>query len=295
MFLTGRCATSSFDAPRPLQISFQTNPQRIRIDVLVRCSAYGAAAHPGEYKYTLMAPISVLGCSRSLRSALFCGLVAGALALPTTSNAVVFCTPSAGEAPILKVSPAAVPPPDNGKYGFKLKTTVDGCVADTASLNTWIPSKNGTADGGLIAKAELTLTVAGYGNCGLGILSGNPAAYPASGTMKLKWLDAAGDTIKSAKTTSAYVLISGISVTAEGFTAIGNGVVTKGLGVGASVYLRIPLDMNFADPFSNPWSLCMIGGLPGIPGIPDLPAATPLKQLPMKGRPSVSIGFPAFP
>jgi hypothetical protein len=240
-----------------------------------------------------MAPISVLSSSRSLRSTLFCSLVAGALALPTASNAVVFCTPTAGEAPILKVSPVAVPPPDSAKYGFKLKTTIDGCVADTASLNAWIPSKNGTADGGLIAKAELTLAVAGYGNCGFGVLSGNPAAYPASGTMKLKWLDAAGDTLKSAKTTSAYVLISGISVTAEGFTAIGNGVVIKGLGVGASVNLRIPLDMNLGDPFSSPWGLCLIGN--GIPGFPGLPAAAPLKQLPLKARPSVSIGFPSFP
>jgi hypothetical protein len=241
-----------------------------------------------------MSPTSALGRSRSLRSALFCSLVAGALALPTASDAVVFCTPTAGEAPILKVSPAAVPPPDSAKYGFKLKTTLDGCVADTASLNAWIPSKNGTADGGLIAKAELTLAVAGYGNCGFGVFTSNPAAYKANGTMKLKWLDAAGDTIKSAKTTSVYVRISGINATPDGFYAIGDGVVTKGLGVGASVNLTIPIDMSFTgDPFSNPWALCLIGN--GIPSLPGLPPATPLKQLTLKARPSVSIGFPSFP
>jgi len=230
-------------------------------------------------------------CSRILRSTFFCSLVAGALALPTSSGAVVFCTPTAGAVPILKVSPAALPPPANGKYGFKLKTTIDGCVADAATLNAWVPSNYGTADGGLIAQAELQLSVAGYGNCGFGVLSGNPAAYLATGTMKLKWLDAAGDTIKSAKPTSAYVRISGITGSGDGFFAIGNGVVTKGLGVGANVNLTIPIEMNLADPFADPWALCLIGGST----FPGLPPATPLTQLSLKARPSVSIGFPSFP
>ena len=94
--------------------------------------------------------------------------------------------------------------------------------------------------------------------------------------MKLKWLDAAGDTIKSAKTTSAYVRISGINPTSDGFYAIGEGVVTKGLGVGASVNLTIPIDMSFTgDPFSNPWALCLIGnGIPPSPACPRPPRSS---------------------
>jgi hypothetical protein len=239
-----------------------------------------------------MAPTSARGRSRVLRGALFAGLIAGTFALPTLAAAQVYCTPTAGAA-ILKVSPAALPPPANGKYGLKLKTTIDGCVADAAKLNDWVPSKNGTADGALIAQAQLQLAVAGYGNCGFGVLSSNSAAYVANGTLKLKWLDAAGDAVKSAKPTSAYLRISGITGTGDGFNAIGEGVVTKGLGVGASVYLRIPIDMSFADPFANPWALCLIGS--GVPPFPGLPAAAPLKELLLKARPSVSIGFPSFP
>lgn len=239
-----------------------------------------------------MAPTS-LGRSRALRGALFAGLIAATLALPRLAAAQVSCTPTAGEA-ILKVSPAALPPPDNGKYGFKLKTTIDGCMADATRLSAWVPSKNGTADGELIKQAQLQLAVAGYGNCGFGVLSSNPAAYVANGTLKLKWLDAAGDAIKSAKPTSAFVRISGITGTGDGFYAIGEGVVTKGLGVGASVYVRIPIKMNLADPFSDPWALCLIGG-GGIPPFPGLPPAVPLKQLTLTARPSVSIGFPSFP
>lgn len=241
-----------------------------------------------------MATTSALGRSRALRGALFASLVAGVLAVATPSGAVVYCTPTAGELPILKVSPAALPPPADGKYGFKLKTTLDGCVADAAKLSGWIPSKKGTADGALITQAEIQLTVAGYGNCGFGILSSNPAAYVPTGTLKLKWLDAAGDTIKSAKPTSASVRVSGMSFSQAGLTAIVEGFVTKGLGIGASVQMTIPIQMNLADPFSDPWALCMIGNGP-IPPVPGLPAAAPLKEFQLRARPSVAVGFPSFP
>jgi len=241
-----------------------------------------------------MASTTARGRIFSVRGALLCSFIAGALALATPSGAVVYCTPTAGEVPILKVSPAAVPPPANGKYGFKLKTTLDGCVADTAKLDAWIPAKKGTADGALIAQAEIQLAVAGYGNCGFGIISSNPAAYVPTGTLKLKWLDAAGDTIKSAKPSSASVRISGISFSQAGLTAIAEGIVTKGLGIGASVQLTIPIQTNLADPFADPWALCMIGNGP-IPPIPGLPAATPLKEFQLRARPSFGIGFPSFP
>jgi hypothetical protein len=241
-----------------------------------------------------LATTSAVGGSRPVCGVLFAGLVAGVLALATPSGAVVYCTPTAGEIPILKVSPAAVPPPADGNYGFKLKTTLDGCIADAAKLNVWIPSKKGTADGALIAQAEMQLSVAGYGNCGFGILTSDPAAYVPTGTLKLKWLDAAGDTIKSAKPTSASVRVSGMSFSQAGLTAIVEGFVTKGLGIGASVQMSIPIQINLADPFSDPWALCIVGNGP-IPPIPGLPAAVPLKEFKLRAQPSVAVGFPSLP
>ncbi|MFO1200983.1 MAG: hypothetical protein U1E86_28890 [Burkholderiaceae bacterium] len=60
-----------------------------------------------------------------------------------------------------------------GKYGFK--TTNDGCAANTQKLADWVPNKNGTPDGASIAQAEVSLSLAGYGNCAFGLDALSPA------------------------------------------------------------------------------------------------------------------------
>lgn len=241
----------------------------------------------------------------SLRSALFCSLIAGALALPGSARAatdfvnVVDCNPTAGEKPPLKLSPAAVVPPDVAKYGVKLKTTLDGCSANASLLADWVASKNGTTDGASIAQAEVSFTLSGYGNCSLGLLAlANVPEAPGQrdpvGTMKITWLDANGEKIKSAKPSSAFVHL--VPLGPDPFltlASIAEGTVTKGLGVGSNIRVTIPLGLVFAggtDFLSDPWALCAFSGLTG-PGLPPLPEAGPLKELATKARPRVTIRY----
>jgi hypothetical protein len=243
-----------------------------------------------------MSPAPSVLRSRVLQSILFGTLIAGTLALPTSSAAVVFCTPTGGEIPTLKISPAAVPPPAVGKYGLKLKATIDGCVADAAKLADWIPSKNGTADGASIAKAELSLAVTGFGNCGFGLsfLPGNttPGAYDPVGTLKINWLDANGDKIKSAKPSSVFLRMTPLTASQVGsFVSTGSGIVTKGLGIGGTARLTIPLD--FPIDLSGPWGACLTGILPVPPGFPPLPPPVPLEAFALTRPPSLNISFPA--
>lgn len=229
---------------------------------------------------------------------LLCGLfVAAALALPASpADALVVCSaPASGNGPTLKISPAALPPPAMAKYGFKLKATVDGCTADATQLADWIPSKNGTPDGARIAKAEISLSAAGYGNCTFGLGLGGPTpagTYDVVGTLKIKWLDANGDTIKSVKPSVAFIRMKPMVAGNFGgvsLGSIGRGTVTKGLGIGAEVRLTWPLDgPDDFDP-QNPWLACMANALP-IPVPVELDPA-PLKKITLAGQPSLSVVF----
>ena len=226
--------------------------------------------------------------SRSVRAALLCGLIAGALALPGSARAeanywtIVSCNPSAGEAPPLQLSPAAVPPPDAGKFGVKLKTTLDGCTADAARLADWAASKNGTTDGASIAQAEISLSLTGYGNCGLGLLGQVGGTDPAGmfdpvGTVKITWLDANGEKIKSAKPSSAFVHMVPFALnTFPNVSSIAEGTVTKGLGVGSILRVTIPTTSPVSnDPLSTPWGQCAFSGA-AVPGFPTFPVGKPL-------------------
>jgi hypothetical protein len=258
-----------------------------------------------EDKDTRMALAPSVRRSRSLRGALVASLIAGALSLPGAARAevdytnVVDCIPSAGEKPPLKLSPAAVLPPDIAKYGVKLKTTLDGCSANASLLADWVTSKNGTADGASIAQAEISLTLGGYGNCSLGLLAlvhapETPGQFDPVGTLKITWLDANGEKIKSAKPSSAFVHL--VPLTPDPFAvlaSVAEGTVTKGLGIGSNVRVTIPLDLAIAagtDFLSNPWALCAFSGT-ATPGLPPIPEGKPLKELGTKARPRVTIRF----
>lgn len=247
-----------------------------------------------------MLPAPAPGLFRSRRSRLLCSLVAGALTLTASSaraaTTVVTCTPSVGTNPILKLSPAAVPPPGVGKYGFKLKTTVDGCVANAQQLSDWVPSKNGTPDAAGVTQAEISLSLAGYGNCAFGlsqITPTPPSAYDLVGTLKIKWLDANGDTIKSVKPSVAFLRMQPlVAGQLANFTSVGQGTVSKGLGVGASVRVSWPIAFPGGLDLNDPWTACLTGIFTPPPNFPPLPDPVPLKTLALTGRPQISIGFP---
>ena len=238
--------------------------------------------------------------SRSPRRRLVCSLVAGALTLTASSarasTSVVVCTPSAGTNPILKLSPAAVPPPGVGKYGFKLKTTIDGCVANAQKLGDWVPSKNGSPDGASIAQAELSVSVAGYGNCafGLGQISPTPpSAYDLVGTLKIKWLDADGDTIKSVKPSVAFLRMQQqVLGQTPVVTTVGDGTVSKGPGIGGRVRVTWPFAFSTGFDLNDPWTACLIGGVTVPPDFPPFPDPVPLKAIQLSGRPAITIYLP---
>lgn len=243
-----------------------------------------------------MAPAFTLVRARSLRGALLCSLLAGALALltPSTGNAVstdvMTCRPSAGQAPTVKLSPALVPPPDAAKYGYKLATTIDGCAANAQQLSNWDAVKRGTPDGARIAQAELSLALTGFDNCTLGLISRPvPSAYEAVGKLQLKWLDANGDKIKSAKTTTAFIHLVPLTQTFVGVSSYGEGVVTSGLGVGATVQVTLPIPMSFLTNQTGDFVACAAGG--AIPGETQDGPRT-LKSIPLSARPVVEIFFP---
>jgi hypothetical protein len=238
--------------------------------------------------------------SHARRGALSYGLVAGALVLlaPSAGIAVdtnvVTCSPSAGGAPTVKLSPPLVPPPGSAKYGYKLATTIDGCAANAQQLGNWDDVKRGTPDGARIKQAEVSLGLTGVDNCALGLISQIPHAadaYPAVGKLQLKWLDANGDKIKSAKTTTAFIhllpLTEAINFSPSSY---GEGVVTSGLGVGARVQVNLPVPMSFLTDEHGDFAACIIGGIT-VPGFPPT-AGTPLKAIPLSARPSVNIVFP---
>lgn len=238
--------------------------------------------------------------ARAPRSTLSYGLFAGALALLMPSSAlavatsVVTCRPSAGSAPTVKLSPALVPPPDAAKYGYKLATTIDGCVANAQQLSDWNDVKRGTPDGARIAQADVTLALTGVNNCVLGLFTPPapaPDAYEAVGKLQLKWLDANGDKIKTAKTTTAFIHLTPLTQTFFGLSSYGEGVVTNGLGVGASVKVTLPIPMSFLTAQQGDFTYCVIGGIPTGPGDPGF-APRPLKAIPLSARPVVEIVFP---
>jgi hypothetical protein len=168
-------------------------------------------------------------------------MTAAVLAIVAPAGAatnVATCTPSIGLSSVSTIKPAA-PTSGDAAYALKLSTTVDGCVANAAQLALWDPSKNGTPDGASIAKAKVTLSTKGFGNCTFNLNGGDASNYPAVGTMLVKWLTSAGDSIKSAKTTSAFVKVSADLNT---FSATADGIVTKGLGVGANLHASSGID-----------------------------------------------------
>lgn len=185
----------------------------------------------------------------------------GLVLAASTSQAatpVVNCAPTAGLASVATVNPPQVNnvSPDD-KFGIQLKTRIDGCVANAAQLAAWAPSKlGGTINGALIAKADVQLKTKGFGTCNFA--APDAGAYPATGSLKIKWLDAAGATVAKATPTQASVRLNGDLGTAS---AVLQGIATKGIGMGADVFARIGFDL--ANPVNGPVLACNTGPYSG--------------------------------
>ena len=194
--------------------------------------------------------------------ALSLALGAVALAAPSARAAVnvVTCNPTDGLASVATASPPLVNNVStDASYGLQLQTRIDGCTANAAQLNNWVPAKlGGTPNGALIDKADVKLKVKGFGTCDF--TNPTPAAYPASGKLQVKWLDGSGSGVPKATPSSAYVRVKGDPMT---FSAISDGVVTKGLGMGADIHSEISFDLasltntsllvcNLVPPYTGP-------------------------------------------
>lgn len=192
---------------------------------------------------------------------------------------VVSCVPTVGLATVATVSPPMVNnvTPDS-KLGIKLKNRLDGCVANAAQLAAWAPSKlGGTVNGALIAKVDLNLKSKGFGTCNFA--APDPGAYTASGTLKMTWLDASGAKVPKTSPSNAYVRVAGDLGTAS---AVADGIVTKGVGIGANVHVSVGFDL--ANPINTPVLLCNTGPYAG-PSITQIGLIT----IPTSG---LSIDFP---
>lgn len=185
-----------------------------------------------------------------------------ALMAPHASAAtnVVTCDPTDGLAAVVTVSPAMVNnvSPD-AALGLQLNATLDGCVANAAQLAAWAPSKlGGTTNGASIAKAAVQLKAKGFGTCNFA--APDPGAYTATGKLQVKWLDVAGKTVPKTTPSSAFVRVSGDLGTV---TTVADGIVTKGLGVGAALHASLGLDL--ANPINGPVLACNTGPYAGPP------------------------------
>ena len=201
----------------------------------------------------LLRKLAILGSTVALAAGT--ALVAAPAAGAATN--VVTCTPAAGQQSSVAVSPAMVnnTTPD-AAFGLKLSTVLDGCTANAPQLSAWVASKNGTPDGASIAKASLSLKAKGFGTCNFA--APDTSAYPANGSMSIKWLTSAGAAIASAKPSSAIVRVSGDLATVSAKTT---GIVSKGLGAGADLSALVGFDL--ANPANGPVLACNTGPYSG--------------------------------
>jgi hypothetical protein len=192
---------------------------------------------------------------------------------------VVTCTPTAG----LKTTATVKPPMVNNvspdaALGIALSATLDGCTANAAQLAAWVPSKlGGTANGAMIAKVAISLKTKAFGTCNFA--APDAGAYPASGTLSLKWLDAGSKTVAKTTPTSAYVRVSGNLATVS---ADADGIATKGVGIGSNVHTSVGFDL--ASPINAPVLACNTGPYSG-PSITQIALITTASSV-------VSLDFP---
>ena len=112
-----------------------------------------------------------------------------------------------------------------------------GCTADEAELDEIAAesrfgvTKTAAQGRPLIGRASATFKFTTYGDC-LGIIISDPddtGEYRPTGTITLKWRTASGGPVSGAATSTAFgVLTAGVAATIDG-------MVTKGLGVGADL------------------------------------------------------------
>src|SRR5262249_51345648 len=154
---------------------------------------------------------------------------------PSASAAtnVVICNPSGGLVTIASLSPPLVDnvSPD-ASYGLQFESQFDGCTANAAQLAAWAPAKlGGTPNGALTARADVKLKAKGFGTCDF--TTPDAGNYLPSGKLQVKWLDAAGRGVPMTTPSSAYVRVSANIAAA---TLNADGIVTKGLGMGANIH-----------------------------------------------------------
>lgn len=180
-------------------------------------------------------------------------LAVGALALaPSAASAfhgnLVNCAPTVGVGVPAKLSPGLVCTDSLNKLTFsatgKTGNQLDGCAADLAApWASWsaakVASKITAADAALINKADVTIKATAFGPC---MLSGDATTYVplAAGAGKVTFYAADGATKVKGGANQFYARIAADLPTQS---ALAIGLVTKGLGAGATIEVQIGIDL----------------------------------------------------
>lgn len=131
------------------------------------------------------------------------------------------------------------------KIGLKVAATVDSCdaTAPGALWDTWgtwkFEKKMTQALAASIVKADVQVKGTTFATCNF---AGTALSRTASGTLKFKLRNAAGDSVAKGQAT---VIIAGAGHIG---TVTSIGVVTKGFGIGATAQAAIALDVAPAGP-----------------------------------------------
>lgn len=224
---------------------------------------------------------------KSMRILATAGLLAAVGAAPAFgwSGELIQCTATPGTPIDVSFKGGLTCKDKLNKVGIKTKAAngvgnangpIDGCVANPAApWDFWAAGKLGkttAADAATIAIGEVSIKGQTFGSCNF---SGSDVSGGASGAGAVTFFASDGATkVKGAKL-KFFGTISGDVAT---FSALTEGLVTKGLGIGGDITISIGLDL--AAPENGLILSCNTGGVCGDPNDPNDPAnATPISVL----------------
>lgn len=173
------------------------------------------------------------------------------------SGDLIKCTPTAGTSIDVEFKKGLVCQDTKQKIKIKTKVkdgnAIDGCVANLAApWDIWASKsakwfKTDADQAALISQAEISLKGQTYGSCNF---AGSPTSAGASGSGAVTFLTDLGAIKpgKVSKVKGAKLKFFGtVSGSAETFTADAIGLITKGLGIGMDILVRIGLDLTAAE------------------------------------------------
>lgn len=206
--------------------------------------------------------------------------VAPATAIAFTGN-LLHCDPTDGLSSVVAFSKglACAETPNKLKLQIRDKdgNSIDGCnaVSGGAPWDLWAANKVGSkitqANAALIDHVELKMKGTVFSSCNL---SGSATSSPATVTGQVAFKDALGNRIKGGK--ANFIAKVGADLPTQ--SAVLNGIINKGFGVGAEIRVQVGLDVG--NPVNGNIVACNLG----LVCPPDLPQ--PVEELALVTLPS---------